>query len=166
MNIIFRIIIAFIFVLGTNSYATNLRSTKVERTLSILKPDAVKLNITGQVNTYIEGSGLKIIAQKMLLLTEEQAASFYDVHKNRPFFWELVKFMTSGPIVVQVLIGEDAVNKYRTVMGTTDPKQAAEGTIRGDLANDISENRVHGSDSIDNANKEVAFFFAEYELLA
>ncbi|OEY86464.1 nucleoside-diphosphate kinase [Wolbachia pipientis] len=137
----------------------------MDRTLSILKPDAVKLDLTGRINTYIENSGLKIIAQKMLSLTEKQAASFYHIHQERPFFIELVKFMTSGPVIVQVLFGKDAVSKYRAIMGDTDPKQAAKGTIRGDLASDISENRVHGSDSIDNANKEIAFFFAEYQLL-
>lgn len=138
---------------------------KIEKTLSILKPDAVKLNITGKINSYIENSGLKIIAQKMVLLTVKQAQLFYEIHKNRPFFSELVEFMTSGPVIVQVLVGENAISKYRKVMGATDPKQADKNTIRGDLADDIGENRVHGSDSIDNANREIAFFFAEYELL-
>ncbi|WP_341818561.1 nucleoside-diphosphate kinase [Wolbachia endosymbiont (group B) of Ennomos erosarius] len=137
----------------------------IERTLSILKPDAVKNNITGKVNSYIESSVLKIIAQKMMLLTKKQAELFYEIHKDRPFFGELVEFMTSGPVIVQVLVGENAVSKYRQIMGATDPKQADKGTIRGDFADDISENRVHGSDSLENARKEIAFFFAECELV-
>ncbi len=137
----------------------------IEKTLSILKPDAVKNNITGKINSYIESSGLKIIAQKMMLLTKKQAELFYEIHKDRPFFGELVEFMTSGPVIVQVLVGENAVSKYRQIMGATDPKQADRGTIRGDFADDISENRVHGSDSTENARKEIAFFFAECELV-
>ncbi len=137
----------------------------IERTLSILKPDAVKNNITGNINSYIEQSGLKITAQKMILLTKKQAELFYEIHKDRPFFGELVEFMTSGSVVVQVLVGENAVSKYRQIMGATDPKQADKGTIRGDFADDISENRVHGSDSLENARKEIAFFFAECELV-
>ncbi|WP_108784119.1 nucleoside-diphosphate kinase [Wolbachia endosymbiont of Bemisia tabaci] len=137
----------------------------IERTLSILKPDAVKNNITGSINSYIEKSGLKIIAQRMMMLTKKQAELFYEIHKDRPFFEELVEFMTSGSVIVQVLIGENAVSKYRQIMGATDPKQADKGTIRGDFANDISENRVHGSDSLENAHREIAFFFAECELV-
>ncbi|QTP61967.1 MULTISPECIES: nucleoside-diphosphate kinase [unclassified Wolbachia] len=137
----------------------------IERTLSILKPDAVKNNITGNINSYIEQSGLKITAQKMMLLTKKQAELFYEIHKDRPFFGELVEFMTSGSVVVQVLVGENAVSKYRQIMGATNPKQADKGTIRGDFADDISENRVHGSDSLENARKEIAFFFAECELV-
>ncbi|BET33025.1 nucleoside diphosphate kinase [Wolbachia endosymbiont of Culex quinquefasciatus JHB] len=137
----------------------------IERTLSILKPDAVKNNITGSINSYIEKSGLKIIAQRKMLLTKKQAELFYEIHKDRPFFGELVEFMTSGSVIVQVLIGENAVSKYRQIMGATDPKQADKGTIRGDFANDISENRVHGSDSLENAHREIAFFFAECELV-
>ncbi|MDU8920933.1 nucleoside-diphosphate kinase [Wolbachia endosymbiont of Scaptomyza pallida] len=137
----------------------------IERTLSILKPDAVKNNITGNINSYIEQSGLKITAQKMMLLTKKQAELFYEIHKDRPFFGELVEFMTSSSVVVQVLVGENAVSKYRQIMGATDPKQADKGTIRGDFADDISENRVHGSDSLENARKEIAFFFAECELV-
>lgn len=137
----------------------------IERTLSILKPDAVKNNITGNINSYIEQSGLKITAQKMMLLTKKQAELFYEIHKDRPFFGELVEFMTSGSVVVQVLVGENAVSKYRQIMGATDPKQVDKGTIRGDFADDISENRVHGSDSLENARKEIAFFFAECELV-
>ncbi|MBS9530862.1 nucleoside-diphosphate kinase [Wolbachia endosymbiont of Rhagoletis cerasi] len=137
----------------------------IEKTLSILKPDAVKNNITGNINSYIEQSGLKITAQKMMLLTKKQAELFYEIHKDRPFFGELVEFMTSGSVIVQVLVGENAVSKYRQIMGATDPKQADKGTIRGDFADDISENRVHGSDSLENARKEIAFFFAECELV-
>lgn len=137
----------------------------IERTLSILKPDTVKNNITGSINSYIEKSGLKIIAQRMMLLTKKQAELFYEIHKDSPFFEELVEFMTSGSVIVQVLIGENAVSKYRQIMGATDPKQADKGTIRGDFANDISENRVHGSDSLENAHREIAFFFAECELV-
>ncbi|ACN95850.1 nucleoside-diphosphate kinase [Wolbachia pipientis] len=137
----------------------------IEKTLSILKPDAVKNNITGKINSYIESSGLKIIAQKMMLLTKKQAELFYEIHKDRPFFGELVEFMTSGSVIVQVLVGENAVSKYRQIMGATNPKQADKGTIRGDFADDISENRVHGSDSLENARKEIAFFFAECELV-
>ncbi|WP_265026231.1 nucleoside-diphosphate kinase [Wolbachia endosymbiont of Rhagoletis indifferens] len=137
----------------------------IEKTLSILKPDAVKNNITGKINSYIEKSGLEIIAQKMMLLTKKQAELFYEIHKDRPFFGELVEFMTSGPVIIQVLVGENAVSKYRQIMGATDPKQADKGTIRGDFADDISENRVHGSDSLENARKEIAFFFAECELV-
>ncbi|WP_265036726.1 nucleoside-diphosphate kinase [Wolbachia endosymbiont (group A) of Anomoia purmunda] len=137
----------------------------IEKTLSILKPDAVKNNITGKINSYIESSGLKITAQKMMLLTKKQAGLFYEIHKDRPFFGELVEFMTSGSVIVQVLVGENAVSKYRQIMGATDPKQADKGTIRGDFADDISENRVHGSDSLENARKEIAFFFAECELV-
>ncbi|WP_264329872.1 MULTISPECIES: nucleoside-diphosphate kinase [unclassified Wolbachia] len=137
----------------------------IERTLSILKPDAVKNNITGNINSYIEQSGLKITAQKMMLLTKKQAELFYEIHKDRPFFGELVEFMTSGSVVVQVLVGENAVSKYRQIMGATNPKQADKGTIRGAFADDISENRVHGSDSLENARKEIAFFFAECELV-
>ncbi|BET35421.1 MULTISPECIES: nucleoside-diphosphate kinase [Wolbachia] len=137
----------------------------IERTLSILKPDAVKNNITGSINSYIEKSGLKIIAQRMMMLTKKQAELFYEIHKDRPFFGDLVEFMTSGSVIVQVLIGENAVSKYRQIMGATDPKQADKGTIRGDFADDISENRVHGSDSLENAHREIAFFFAECELV-
>ncbi len=137
----------------------------IEKTLSILKPDAVKNNITGKINSYIESSGLKIIAQKMMLLTKKQAELFYEIHKDRPFFGELIEFMTSGSVIVQVLVGENAVSKYRQIMGATNPKQADKGTIRGDFADDISENRVHGSDSLENARKEIAFFFAECELV-
>jgi nucleoside-diphosphate kinase len=137
----------------------------IEKTLSILKPDAVRSNNTGNINSCIEKSGLKIIAQKMVLPTRRQAELFYEIHKDRPFLGELVEFMTSGPVIVQVLVGENAVSKYRQIMGATDPKHADKGTIRGDFADDISENRVHGSDSLENARREIAFFFAECELV-
>lgn len=136
-----------------------------ENTLSILKPDVVKRNIIGEVISYIEQSGLKIIAQKKMLLTKKQAELFYKVHKERPFFPDLVEFMTSGSVIIQVLSGENAVSKYRTIMGATDPKQAEKGTIRGDFADNIDANCVHGSDSIENAKIEIAFFFAGYELV-
>lgn len=136
----------------------------IEKTLSILKPDAVKCDVTDEINSYIKNSGLKIVAQKIMLLTREQAELFYEIHKDRPFFGELVEFMISGPVVVQVLVGENAVSRYRAIMGATDPKQAAKGTIRGDFAEDISENRVHGSDSVESAHREIACFFTESEL--
>ncbi|WP_175809869.1 nucleoside-diphosphate kinase [Wolbachia endosymbiont of Dipetalonema caudispina] len=137
----------------------------IEKTLSILKPDAVRNNITGNINSYIEKSGLRIIAQKMMLLTRKQAELLYKKHKSKPFFEELIEFMISGPIIVQVLVGENAVSKYREIMGSTDPKQANKGTIRGDFADNISENRVHGSDNLENSRREIAFFFAECELV-
>ncbi len=136
-----------------------------EITLSILKPDVIKRNITGKVISYIEQAGLKIIAQKRMLLTKKQAELFYAIHKERSFFPDLIEFITSGPVIVQVLSGESAISKYRTIMGATDPKQADKGTIRGDFADNIDANCVHGSDNIDNAEKEVAFFFAKYELM-
>ena len=138
----------------------------LEKTLSILKPDVVKRNITGQVNSYIEKSGLRIIIQKMCLLTRHQAEEFYAIHKSQHFFLPLIDFMVSGPIVVQVLQGENAINLYREVMGATDPKKANPGTIRADFAENIDANCVHGSDSLDNAKREIGFFFSEYELLA
>ncbi len=134
-------------------------------TLSILKPDAVQQNITGKINSYIEDASLRIVAQKRLLLTKEQAKDFYAIHKERPFFDELVNFMTSGPIVVQVLVGENAVSHYREIMGATDPKQAETGTIRADFAENIDANCVHGSDSIENAKNEIDFFFSESEII-
>jgi len=136
----------------------------IEKTLSILKPDAVKHDVTDKINSYIENSGLKIVARKIMLLTREQAELFYEIHKDRPFFGELVEFMISGLVVVQILVGENAVSRYRAIMGATDPKQAAKGTIRGDFAEDISENRVHGSDSVESAHREIACFFTESEL--
>ena len=137
----------------------------VERTFSIIKPDATKRNLTGAINAIIEGAGLRIVAQKRVRITREQAETFYGVHRERPFFGELVEFMTSGPVVVQVLEGENAILKYRDVMGATDPKKAAEGTIRKVHAQSIGENSVHGSDAPDTAAKEIAQFFAGNEIV-
>ena len=136
----------------------------IEQTLSIIKPDATSRNITGQVNSIIENSGLKIIGQKRIKLTEEIAGKFYEVHKERPFFKDLVSFMVSGPVIVQVLEGENAVALYRKVMGATNPKEAEVGTIRKEFALSIEANSVHGSDSIENAKKEISFFFSETEI--
>src|SRR4029453_12004020 len=131
----------------------------IERTFSIIKPDATQRNLTGAVNAVIEKAGLRIVAQKRIRMTRDQAETFYGVHRERPFFGELVEFMTSGPVVVQVLEGEDAVAKYREVMGATNPANAAEGTIRKLFAESIEANSVHGSDSADNAKIEIGFFF-------
>ena len=136
----------------------------IEQTLSIIKPDATSRNITGQVNSIIEDSGLKIIGQKRIKLTEETAGKFYEVHKERPFFKDLVSFMVSGPVIVQVLQGENAVALYRKVMGATNPQEAEVGTIRKEFALSIEANSVHGSDSIENAKKEISFFFSETEI--
>ena len=136
----------------------------VERTLSIIKPDAVAKNVIGKIYSRFESNGLKIVAAKMKHLTREEAEGFYAIHKERPFFAELVKFMTSGPVVVQVLEGENAVAKNRELMGATNPKEAAPGTIRADFASSIDANAVHGSDSLANAAIEVAYFFGEQEI--
>ena len=136
----------------------------IEQTLSIIKPDATSRNITGQVNSIIEKSGLKIIGQKRIKLTKETAGKFYEVHKERPFFQDLVSFMVSGPVIVQVLQGENAVAVYRKVMGATNPQEAEDGTIRKEFALNIEANSVHGSDSIENAKKEISFFFSETEI--
>lgn len=136
----------------------------VERTLSIIKPDAVAKNIIGKIYSRFESNGLKIVAAKMKHLTREEAEGFYAIHKERPFFAELVKFMTSGPVMVQVLEGENAVAKNRELMGATNPKEAAPGTIRADFASSIDANAVHGSDSLANAAIEVAYFFGEQEI--
>ncbi len=136
----------------------------VERTISIIKPDAVAKNVIGQIYDRFEKAGLRIVAAKMLHLTREQAGEFYAVHKERPFYGELVDYMTSGPIMVQVLEGEEAVAKNREVMGATNPKDAAPGTIRADFANDITENAVHGSDATETAKNEIAFFFKAEEI--
>lgn len=136
-----------------------------ERTLSIIKPDATRRNLTGRINAMLEGAGLRIVAQKRLQLTEAQAKAFYAVHKERPFYNGLVSFMISGPVVVQVLEGENAVAKNREVMGATDPKKAAPGTIRAELAENIEANSVHGSDSAENATNEIGFFFAAAEIV-
>ncbi|QIB32505.1 nucleoside-diphosphate kinase [Ancylobacter pratisalsi] len=137
----------------------------LERTFSIIKPDATRRNLTGAINSYIEKAGLRIVAQKRMLLTRAQAETFYGVHKERPFFGELVDFMISEPIVVQVLEGENAVAKYRDVMGATNPANAAEGTIRKDFALSVGENSAHGSDSQENAAIEIAQFFAGNEIV-
>src|SRR5215210_3961633 len=137
----------------------------VERTFSILKPDATQRNLTGAINAVIEKAGLRIVAQKRIRMTRQQAEAFYAVHKERPFFGELVQFMTSGPVVVQVLEGESAVAKHREIMGATNPAQAAEGTIRKQFAKSVGENSVHGSDSPENAQIEIAQFFAGNEIV-
>ena len=136
----------------------------VERTLSIIKPDAVAKNVIGKIYSRFESNGLKIVAAKMKHLTREEAEGFYAVHKERPFFAELVKFMTSGPVMVQVLEGENAVAKNRKLMGATNPKEAAPGTIRADFASSLDANAVHGSDSLANAAIEVAYVFGEQEI--
>jgi nucleoside-diphosphate kinase len=135
-----------------------------ERTLSIIKPDGVEKGIVGRVVSRFETAGLKPIAMKMKLLSRSEAEGFYAVHKARPFFGDLVKFMTSGPVVLMVLEGESAVAKNRDIMGATDPKKAAEGTLRKDFATDIEKNTVHGSDSPENARVEVSYFFPEIEI--
>ena len=137
----------------------------VERTFSILKPDATARNLTGAINAMIEAAGLRIVAQKRVRITRAQAEQFYGVHKARPFFGELVEFMTSGPVVVQVLQGEGAVLKYRDVMGATDPSKAADGTIRKVHAKSIGENSVHGSDAPETAAIEIAQFFSGNEIV-
>ena len=138
----------------------------VEHTFSIIKPDATERNLTGAINAVIEQAGLRIVAQKRARITREQAETFYAVHRNRPFFRELVDFMISGPVVVQVLEGENAIARYRDVMGATDPAKAAPGTIRKLYARSIGENSVHGSDAPETAVKEIAQFFAGNEIVA
>ena len=135
-----------------------------ERTISIIKPDAVAKNVIGEIYSRFEKAGLKIVAAKMMQLSEEKAGEFYAVHKERPFYGELIAFMTSGPGMVQVLEGDDAIAKNREVMGATNPKEAAAGTIRADFAESIDENAVHGSDGPDTAKAEIAFFFSDDEL--
>ena len=137
----------------------------VSRTFSIIKPDATARNLTGAVNKVIEEGGLRIVAQRRIKMTQEQAERFYSVHKERPFFGELVEFMTSGPVVVQVLEGENAVARYRDVMGATNPAEAADGTIRKLFAKSIGENSAHGSDSDENAAIEIAQFFSEADIV-
>ncbi len=137
----------------------------ITRTFSIIKPDATRRNITGKVNAMIEAAGLKIVAQKRLHLTQAQAEGFYAVHRERGFFGELVAFMISGPVVVQVLEGEDAVPAYRAIMGATNPANAEPGTIRKELAESIEANTVHGSDSDENAAIEIAYFFSQCEIV-
>jgi nucleoside-diphosphate kinase len=136
----------------------------VERTLSIIKPDAVAKNVIGEIYSRFESSGLKIIAARMLQLSQADAEGFYAVHRNRPFFNDLVKFMISGPVMVQVLEGEDAVRKNRELMGATDPKRAEKGTIRADFADSIDANAVHGSDAVETAAVEIAYYFPEFNI--
>jgi nucleoside-diphosphate kinase len=137
----------------------------VERTFSILKPDATARNLTGAINAMIEKAGLRIVAQKRIRMSRADAEKFYDVHKARPFFGELVDFMISGPVVVQVLEGENAIAKYRDVMGATDPAKAADATIRKTHSKSVGENSVHGSDAADTAKKEIAQFFTDKEIV-
>ncbi len=137
----------------------------LERTLSIIKPDATRSNITGQINARLGAVGLRIIAQKRLRMTRAQAEAFYEVHKDQPFYDSLCRFMSSGPVVVQVLEGENAIAKNREVMGATDPAEAAPGTIRKDFGESIEANSVHGSDSIETAEREIAFFFSPAEIV-
>lgn len=136
-----------------------------QRTFSIIKPDATKRNLTGKINAVIEDAGLRIIAQRRIHMTEAQAKRFYEVHKERPFYGELVETMTSAPVVVQVLEGDNAVARYREVMGATNPEQAAEGTIRKLFALNVGENSVHGSDSLENAAIEIAQFFSQADIV-
>ncbi len=142
----------------------SLEQQKLERTLSIVKPDAVRKNIIGKILERLETAGLSIVAAKMIKVTTEQAESFYAIHKARPFFRDLVNFISSGPILVQVLQGQNAVEKNRKIMGATNPLDALPGTIRKDFADSIDQNAVHGSDSLENAKIEIAFFFAESEI--
>jgi len=137
----------------------------VERTLSIIKPDATRRNLTGKINARFEEAGLRIVAQKRLHLTKAQAEGFYHVHKERAFFGDLVEFMTSGPIVVQVLEGEDAIQRNRDIMGATNPANAEEGTIRKDFAENIEANSVHGSDAPETAAEEIAYYFSQLEIV-
>jgi len=136
----------------------------VERTLSIIKPDAVAKNVVGEIFTRFEKAGLRIVASRMKHLSQKEAEGFYAVHSERPFFKDLVSFMISGPVVVSVLEGENAVARHRDLMGATDPKKAEKGTIRADFASSIDENAVHGSDSLDNAKNEISYFFRTIEL--
>ena len=137
----------------------------IQRTFSIIKPDATARNLTGKINAKIEDAGLRIVAQKRIRMSKDQAEGFYAVHKERPFFNDLVTFMISGPVVVQVLEGDDAIAKYREVMGATNPEDAADGTIRKEFAESIEANSVHGSDAPETAAQEIPFFFAENEIV-
>lgn len=137
-----------------------------EQTLSIIKPDSVEKNVIGKILSYLEKEGLSIVAAKMLHLSKEQAESFYDIHKEKPFFNELVEFITSGPVLVQVLEGADAIAKNRKIMGATDPKKAEPGTIRADFAESIDRNAVHGSDAPETAKREIVFFFKPEEIFS
>lgn len=137
----------------------------MERTLSILKPDAVAKNVTGKINSRFEENGLRIVAQKRVQLSQAEAEGFYAEHKERPFFGDLCAFMTSGPVVVQVLQGENAVLKNRDLMGATNPKEAEAGTIRADFADSIDANAVHGSDSLESAKREISYFFSQIDII-
>ena len=137
----------------------------MSRTFSIIKPDATKRNITGAINKIIEENNLSIVSQKRIKLSKEQAEGFYSVHKDKPFFSELIDYMTSGPVIIQVLDGENAVDQYRKIMGATDPSNAADGTIRKKFALNIQENSVHGSDSEENAKNEIDYFFDKSEII-
>mgnify|MGYP001201981057 FL=1 len=137
----------------------------MQRTLSIIKPDATQRNLVGKIIAKLENAGLRVVAQKRVLLTQQQAENFYYIHKDRPFYNDLVNFMISNPVIVQVLEGEDAVNLNRKVMGATNPEEAEEGTIRSEFALSIEANSVHGSDSEENAKKEISFFFSEMEII-
>jgi nucleoside-diphosphate kinase len=149
----------------THFSSRGLLNMAVERTFSIIKPDATQRNVTGAINAMIEAAGLRIVAQRRVRITREQAETFYAVHRARPFFGELVAFMSSGPVVVQVLEGENAIAKYRDVMGATDPAKAAEGTVRRVFARSMGENSVHGSDAPDTAAQEIAQFFSGNEIV-
>ena len=137
----------------------------MDRTFSIIKPDATKRNLTGAINKIIEDNDIRIIAQKRIKLSKEQAEGFYDVHKDKPFFADLIEYMTSEPVVIQVLTSDNAVKKYRDVMGSTNPENANEGTIRKEYGLNIQENSVHGSDSEENAKKEIEYFFSNNEIV-
>ena len=137
----------------------------MERTFSIIKPDATKRNITGSINAVIEDSGLRIIAQKRIILSQDQAEKFYSVHKDKPFFNDLINYMTSEPVIVQILEGDNCIEKYRSIMGATNPENADEGTIRKLFALNVQENSVHGSDSYENAKIEIEFFFNNNEIV-
>ena len=137
----------------------------MNKTFSIIKPDATKRNITGSINKIIEENNLRIVAQKRILLTKKKAEGFYSIHKDKPFFNDLIEYMTSGPVIVQVLEGNNAVEQYRSIMGATNPENADEGTIRKEFALNIQENSVHGSDSEENAKNEIVYFFNEKEII-
>ena len=137
----------------------------MNRTFSIIKPDATKRNISGEINRLIENNNLRIIAQKRIKLSSDKAEGFYSIHKEKPFFNDLIQYMTSEPVIVQVLQGDDAVSKYRNLMGSTNPKDAEAGTIRKEFGIDVQENSVHGSDSEENAKKEIEYFFEENEIV-
>ena len=137
----------------------------IQKTLSIIKPDATKRNITGKINSKFEDAGIEIIAQKRIKLTKRDAEKFYGIHKDKPFFDDLVNYMISGPVIIQVLKGKNVVELNRKIMGATDPKEAEDNTIRKEFALNIEQNSVHGSDSIENANNEIKFFFSETEII-